>query len=130
MTNMVKSGNAQHPNILTIFLQYRSFINQDFVNDLNPLLLEIYRLSIYFFMNLLKNCSLHPLKKEFYLKITFLEFIHFRVNILIMIIKTYLFEIRFMKNIGVKISPSRLFDYDCMTSMTFCMIFMTFCMTS
>ena len=51
--------------------------------------------------NLKKKCSLQPLKKDLYLKITFFEFIHFRVNIMIMIKNIYLFEIEFMKKCDI-----------------------------
>ena len=97
MTNMVKSGNSQHPNILTMFLQDRSFINQNFVIDHKSFIVKNLLINNSLFYKVTEKCRLHPLKKDFYLKITFLEFIHFRVNILIMFINTYLFEIKFMK---------------------------------
>ena len=89
MTN--KSGNS---HVLT-----RSFINQNFVIDHESFIVKNLLINNSLFYKVTEKCRLHPLKKDFYLKITFLEFIHFRVNILIMIRNTYLFKIKFMKKI-------------------------------
>ena len=80
-----------------MFLQDRSFINQNFVTDHQSFIVKNLLINNSLFYNVTEKCRLHPLKKDFYLKTTFLEYIHFRVNILIMIRSTYLFEIKFMK---------------------------------
>ena len=87
---MVKSGNS---HVFT-----RSFINQNFVIDHESFIVKNLLINNSLFYKVTEKCRLHPLKKDFYLKITFLEFIHFRVNILIMIRNT-LFKIKFMKKI-------------------------------
>ena len=77
------------PNCMTMFLHDRSFIYQNFVIDHKSFIVKKLLINNSLLNEVTKKCRLRPLKKYFYPKITFLEFIYFRVNILIVIKNTY-----------------------------------------